>query len=501
MTPDTASPRTAMEQGAVSGEGKEGLPRQEQHACQPLSADADATINRLAQLKPIDYDRVRNQEAKALGVRPATLDQAVVTARKSDSALEASGRPHWQVEPWPESVDPAALLNEIAAAVGRFVICRRETTYAVALWVAMTWFMKVVQIAPIALITAPEKRCGKSVLLSFMGKLVCRPLSASSITPAALFRAIDKWQPTMLIDEADTFMSDNEALRGILNAGHTPDTAGILRCAGDDHEPTWFNTWGAKAIAGIGGLPGTITDRAILLQLRRKLGQEHTEHLRHASGLFLPLVRKLARFAADYQQAVARCHPPVLEALHDRAQDNWEPLMSIALVAGGVWPERARQAALALTAPDTPSLGTTLLADIRKIFTVGGRDRISTEDLLKALCADAEGPWAEYRQGRPMTPSQLAKQLSEYGVKSQTVRWGSHTAKGYLLHHFVDVFARYVADTSATAGTPSHHSEYAPLGVTATPSCAVTASGTVTAKPLLDNGCDGVTATMIEVYL
>lgn len=476
----------------------------------PMSADgarADATIHRLAQLDQIDYDRVRKQEAEALGIRTSTLDQSVAAARKRDMPNAEGGPTQWQIEPWPEPVDPVPLLNEIAAAVGRFVICRRETTYAVALWVAMTWFMEVVQVSPIALITAPEKRCGKSVLLSFMGKLVCRPLSVSSVTPAALFRAIEKWRPTMLIDEADTFMQDNEALRGIVNAGHTRETAGILRCTGDDHEPTWFNTWGAKAIAGIGGLPGTITDRSVMLQLRRKLPQERTEKLRHASGLFAPLARKLARFAADNQQAVAQYRPSLLDDLNDRAQDNWEPLMSIAHVAGGHWPERARQAALALSASDTPSLGTTLLADIRRIFDESDRDRISTEDLLAALCADVEGPWAEYRHGQPMTPSQLAKELSAYGIKSQTVRWGSHTAKGYLLHHFVDAFARYVADTSATADTPSHHSEHAPLGATATPSCAVTASGSVTAKPVQDKAGDGVTATaettatMIEVYL
>jgi len=65
----------------------------------------------------------------------------------------------------------------------------------------MTWFIDVVRVAPLAVITSPEKRCGKTLLLSLMGRLVARAITASNISPAALFRTIDAWQPTLLIDE------------------------------------------------------------------------------------------------------------------------------------------------------------------------------------------------------------------------------------------------------------------------------------------------------------
>ena len=46
--------------------------------------------------------------------------------------------------------------------------------------------------------------------------LVPRALSASNITAAALFRTVEAYSPTLLVDEADTFMTSDE-LRGILN--------------------------------------------------------------------------------------------------------------------------------------------------------------------------------------------------------------------------------------------------------------------------------------------
>lgn len=85
-----------------------------------------------------------------------------------------------------------------------------DTAYAATLWIAMTWIIEMIDVAPLVIITAPEKRCGKSQLLSLMGKLVFRPLTASNITPAALFRTIDAWKPTLLIDETDAFMKERD---------------------------------------------------------------------------------------------------------------------------------------------------------------------------------------------------------------------------------------------------------------------------------------------------
>lgn len=198
----------------------------------------DTAIQRLAALPAVQYDWVRKTEAETLGIRPGTLDKLVAAVRKDEVD---TGLVFDDVEPWPDPINPAQLLTDISDVVRRFIVCQEETSHAVALWTAMTWLMEVVQVAPLAIITAPEKRCGKSQLLFLLGRLVSRPLTASNISPAALFRSIDAWKPTLLVDEADSFMRENEELRGLLNCGHTRDSAYIVRTVGEDFTPRKFN--------------------------------------------------------------------------------------------------------------------------------------------------------------------------------------------------------------------------------------------------------------------
>src|SRR5574338_56533 len=465
-----------------------------EHTDLPVLSD-DERIARLAQLPPIEYDRAREAEAEALGVRVGTLDR-LVKERRSEKGEEAEGIDFDDVEPWPRHVDGAALLSELAATIRRFIVCPVETAIAAALWIAMTWFMDVVQVAPLAVITAPEKRCGKSQLLFLLARLVYRPLPASNITPAALFRAVDAWKPTLLVDEADAFMRDNEELRGLLNCGHTRESAYIIRVVGDDHTPTRFNVWGAKALAGIGHLADTIMDRSIVLELRRKLPHEEVLRLRHAEpGLFNDLAAQLARFARDNREALRRCRPDLPAALNDRAQDNWEPLLAIAQIAGGDWPALAWQAALKLSGGevDAGTVGNELLSDIRAVFEAKGVEKIGTAALIEALCKDDEAPWATYNKGKPVTPRQVAKKLKDYGITSKTIRIGYETAKGFERDQFREAFTRYLQSAPDTPVTTSQASNGAGFPVTDRPRVTVTQNPSVTPKPAPIPGCDAVT--------
>ena len=414
-----------------------------------------AVVDRLAKLSALDYDKVRIAEAKAMGVRPGTLDAAVKTTKKEE---ESADTPFDEVEPWPEPVDGTVLLSSLVATIRRFIICEHHTAVAAALWVSMTWFMDVVGVAPLALITAPEKRCGKTLFLTLIGKLVPRPLTSSSITPSALFRSIDLWKPTLLIDETDACLKDNEELRGLINCGHTRDSAYTIRCVGDDHTPTKFNVWGAKALSGIGHPADTLLDRSIVLELRRKLPTEKVERIRHAEdALFHELSAKLARFAADNSTVVCLARPALPPSLNDRAQDNWEPLLQIATVAGGDWHHAAVAAALKIAGDgdQSPTVGAELLADIQEIFRTKKIERIFSSELVKALCSDDEKMWLTYNRGFPIKTKQLANRLKPYGVHSKSIRIGTDNAKGFELDQFKEAFTRYTVDSPFPSVTTS----------------------------------------------
>ena len=71
--------------------------------------------------------------------------------------------------------------------------------------------------------------------------------------------------------------------------------------------------------------------------------------------------------------------------IDDRNSDIWEALVTVADLAGGEWPERARVAAVALVTDSMagqPSLGVQLLRDLRAIFA--GHDRLTTDYALTA---------------------------------------------------------------------------------------------------------------------
>jgi putative DNA primase/helicase len=404
-------------------------------------------IKRLAELHPLDYEKVRVEEAKKLNCRTTELDKLVWGARPSGGARSSSAL-EFTVDVWPDPVIPCELLDEIQATIRKFIICSEETALAATLWAAFTWVIDSVQVAPLAVITAPEPRCGKTQFLDLLGRLACRPLVASNISPAAVFRVIEAHKPTLMIDEADSFLKENEELRGVINSGHTRQSAYVIRTVGDDHEPQRFSTWGAKALSGIGHLQGTLMDRAVVLELRRKLKTEKVQRLRHADpNLFIVLASKLARFGEDAGQAIQMARPALPEELNDRAQDNWEPLLAIADHAGNGWPQRARKAAITLAGVDKESLSlsTQLLEDMREIFETEGRENMASADLLKRLAADDLKPWATFDHGRPMTPRQLARLLKGYGVKTKDIKMGMGSVKkGFTWEQLSEVFLRYL---------------------------------------------------------
>ena len=191
--------------------------------------DAKAVVERLAKLSRIEYDRVRDAEAERLGVRVSTLDAEVEKARRkltgdgNDGQGEAVLFP--VIEPWPEPVGGAELIADLIDAIRRYAILPEHADVALGLWIVLTHVIGSVNVAPILAITSPEKRCGKSTVLAMLGRLVLRPLPSANITAAALFRAVEAWAPTLLIDEADTFIRSQTSCA----ASSTLDTRGSRR--------------------------------------------------------------------------------------------------------------------------------------------------------------------------------------------------------------------------------------------------------------------------------
>jgi hypothetical protein len=424
-----------------------------------LENDERAIIGRLAELSPLKYDKKRSAAARELGVSVGALDRAVKEVRAARSETKGQGRPLELplIEPWHLPVNGAELLDEICRKIRRYVVLPEGSADAMALWALHTHVFDCFNHTPRLAITSPEKGCGKTTALDVLRELVARPLPTSNVTVSAVFRTIEIANPTLLIDEADTFLKENEELRGILNSGHRKGTP-IIRTVGDDYEPRQFSTWSPAAIAMIGNLPSTLDDRSISVRLRRRKPTEPVQTFRSDRSTDLHvLARRAARWAADHQAALVNADPD-MGSLINRIADNWRPLFAIADAAGDKWANHVRSIAQSAEAEkEDQSVRTMLLADIRDIFTARPHsDRISSAELASELGSMEGRPWAEWgRNGKPMTAAALARMLSPFGILSGTRRAGPDTFKGYLYSGFDEAFSSYLADFAIQSVTTS----------------------------------------------
>ncbi len=440
--------------------------------------------------------RLKEETKVQVGVLDQDLDAIDREMRGAEGAATGQGGKVTfpDIEPWPEPIDGAELLDDIVRATLDYMAMPAEAARACALWVVYTHLYDLFEHAPRLNIRAPTKRCGKSLLRQIVGRLVLRPLSGAGITVAAVFRVMDKHHPTLLLDETDAFAKDDETLRGVFNAGFDRDEP-FLRLVGDDHEPRAFDVFGPMALVGIGNLADTVEDRSVVISLQRRRPKERGKRYRkRKTPEFATLVRKIARWGQDIREALADPDPEMPEALDDRAQDKWRPLVSVADAAGGAWSDLARAAALALSGTgaeadvDNGSASLMLLADLQKLFRgdyddalqakgshlvgefspgrdKGGRgfERFQSEALAKALGELPDRPWGTWHKGKPVSTSAVAKLLKGYGIRPGAIRWGDKVPNGYRRLQFEDAFERYLDSTAEQDKTVAYA---LPLGKT-----------------------------------
>jgi Protein of unknown function (DUF3631) len=315
-------------------------------------ADEQNLIDELARLSGLEYDKQRERVARDLGVRKSSLDKEV-EGRRAELAAEAEPAPlypHWVVEPWPEAVDGDALIRDIMHRVRRHVVLTHDQALAVALWILMSWAHSGAEIySPILMVTSAEANSGKTTLLNVIGFLLPRSMCTVGVTEAVLFRSIERWEPTIIVDEADTLLVHNEPLRTVINSGWTRGS-GVPRCIGGDKAPHLFPTFCPKAIGMKGRkLPDTTMSRCIVVEMKRKKPSDRVDHFRHLDDSELANLRRRAqRWTMDNIATLKTAEPELPTGFDNRLGDNWRLMLTIADLAGGEWPDQARHAATAV---------------------------------------------------------------------------------------------------------------------------------------------------------
>jgi len=429
------------------------------------------------------------------------------------------------------TVDGAELLNDIEQFAGQYLaLPTKHHVVVLTLWAAHTWAVSAFYVTPRLILDSPEPGCAKTRVLEVLA-LVCHTAKLTlSTTTAALYRRIaaaGDHPPTVLQDEADavfgkTASPQAEDLRALFNSGYKRG-ATVDRCEGDGKKMKVreFPVFAPVALAGLAGkVPKTIIDRGVVFHMRHRAADEHISEFRErdANVLAEPLRKQLEAWAESNFAALAAARPVMPDGVCDRPAEIWEALIAVADIAGGDWPQRAREACEHFVVDvdeNQPSLGIRLLGDLRKLFN--DRKTMFSVDIITALTDDEESEWGDL-WGKPLDQRRLANELRKYGVQPRMVRSSFAQARGYRVdgedglaqawRHYLDSAPmrtnrteRTNAGQSDIAAVPDPYHPYhddARYGSDRTVRTTSVPDETCSEQPLSDDGTAGTPGTHID---
>lgn len=397
----------------------------------------------------------------------------------NDGMLDSTQIP-WAAPPrgdaTPGPLTLGGILQDLRSFIGRYVVLTPDQASTIAVWAAHTHVLGAFECTLYLQVTSATARAGKTRLLEVLERVVARPWLTGRMSAAVLVRKVDAEKPTLLLDESDAaFRGEKEyaeALRGILNTGYRASGKASL-CVGQGANISYknFSTFSAKAIAGIGELPDTIGDRAIRIELRRRMKDEPCARWRERGGTVEaePIHQALVAWAAlaETEQVLAHARPTFPNGLSDRQEDCWEPLFAVADLAGGEWPTAVRGAAIALAGAieDYQDIAIELLKDIAAILPVSKHHIVPTKDIISQLVEQDDRPWASWKHDKPITARGLARLLGPLGIHPTRLEH----VRGYRVDAFTDAIARYLPVEASVRQEPSKNAGELPIMTCQTP--------------------------------
>ncbi|HWZ46160.1 MAG TPA: DUF3631 domain-containing protein [Candidatus Saccharimonadales bacterium] len=381
-------------------------------------------------------------------------------------------------EPTPAKTAPGATIaDSIAAFLGRYLACEPHQRTVLALWVVYSWCFEHFPTAAYLDVRSPEPQSGKSLCLRLL-ELLCdspwlaagadvRTITSRLLTSDTRIKAgedfVTRPPYTILLDDCQHAFhgSEHQPLVAILNSGaHAMGRYARYRCE--------YSVFGPKAFAGNAPLPASLASRCIPIVLHRKrpsdtlsrfdrgLPSEDVERFHQA------LARWAKANATALAQAAEEAPAGIPPGLSPREQECAEPLLHIAGLIGGHWPEKARTALAAVFNLAESSRSVQMLCDVRVAFdSRHNPEYLSTRDILAVVGAFEYRPWSAWPRN---SGRRLGALLHPFGIVSRNLRIDSETVlRGYLLRDFQDAWERYLppaiygqcSATDFSSATPS----------------------------------------------
>ena len=182
-------------------------------------------------------------------------------------------KPVWMPPEKPVETEPYDIYSNLIEFYQDHLVLREQEYHVLAAWTMASWLVDDFQTCPYIACIAPMSS-GKTQVLEAIRQTAYRAYNVASVTPAAIFRAIEAWQLTLCIDEAEHQMNSNtesgQAIYACLLAGYKRGV-GAMRAEkqNDDWLPTSFDLFSFKAFSGTKIVLPTLASRSIEFRLRK----------------------------------------------------------------------------------------------------------------------------------------------------------------------------------------------------------------------------------------
>jgi hypothetical protein len=249
-------------------------------------------------------------------------------------------------------VDPLDVYVGVRTAFEEFIELEDDTTYDfLTLWTIGTYFFHLFP-AYSYIYVGGIKQTGKTKLLTILERLCFNAKNSIDLSGSALFRNVEVFRTTLLIDEADVLDSPErkQEIRKLLWGGYKRGSL-VDRTNPNTFQPEWFEVYSPKAIANIKGIEDILEDRCIVLIMKRGKRKEIVnreipfdaevwQDLRDKLYVFyLTYAKEIKELAQNFSfsegcEVCEVCEGGKgvgLEKLAGRERELWSPILKLAL--------------------------------------------------------------------------------------------------------------------------------------------------------------------------
>ncbi|PGQ88240.1 toprim domain-containing protein [Priestia megaterium] len=165
-----------------------------------------------------------------------------------------------------QEIHPAHVVGEIESFIRSTYYASDDVIKVVALWIYATYYYRLFTSGFPYLLVNGTKGSGKSTLDLILKLLCFNPTFTINTSEAAVYRRIDFFGGTFILDELENLTDSKEAdksgLAAVLKGGYS-ESGEVLRTDPNTNHARGYSAFGPKVISNIRGIDDIIADRCI----------------------------------------------------------------------------------------------------------------------------------------------------------------------------------------------------------------------------------------------